>query len=105
MNANVGALFDDLIGLCELESAIVKLTIMDPLEDDMGGIERFIQYHNTIDSHLHTLILPQDVRLSNDALDALTTLPQLTTLGLSLPLVQGEDTDAKRFHASFKNWG
>ncbi|KAJ8652862.1 hypothetical protein O0I10_011462 [Lichtheimia ornata] len=88
MNANVGALFDDLIGLCELESAIVKLTIMDPLEDDMGGIERFIQYHNTIDSHLHTLILPQDVRLSNDALDALTTLPQLTTLGLSLPLVQ-----------------
>lgn len=89
---DVGALFDDLASHCELESVIVKLESNDPLMD-MGGIERFIQHHSRIDSQLHTLILPYNARLSNDALDTLTALPQLKTLGFSLPLVQGEDAD------------
>lgn len=89
---NVGELFDDLIGLYTLESAIVKLTSKDPTVD-VGGIERFIQYHSRIDSQLHTLLLPQNVRLSSDALDSLAALPQLKTLGLGLPLMQGEGVE------------
>lgn len=102
---NVGELFDDLIGLCTLESAIIKLASKDP-EVDVGGIERFIQYHSTIDSQLHTLILPQNVRLSNDALETLTALPQLKTLGLDLSLVQGgDDEDGEKVSRFIQNLG
>ncbi|CDH54737.1 predicted protein [Lichtheimia corymbifera JMRC:FSU:9682] len=89
---DVGELFHDLSVHCELESAIVRLNSRDPLLE-VGGTERFIHHHGTIDLQLHILILPQNVRLSNDALDTLTALPRLRTLGFGLPLVQGDDAD------------
>ncbi|KAJ8651658.1 hypothetical protein O0I10_012775 [Lichtheimia ornata] len=97
---NVGELFDDLIGLSTLKSAIIKLASNDPMLDK-ESVERFIQYHSTIDSQLHTLILPQNMRLSNDALDTLTALPQLKTLGLDLSLVQDEDAKDDEKVSSF----
>ncbi|KAJ8651655.1 hypothetical protein O0I10_012772 [Lichtheimia ornata] len=89
---NAGELFDYLVGICTLESAIIKLPNKCTLMYE-GGMERFIQYHSRIDTQLHTLILPQYTRLSNDALDALTTLPRLKTLGFDLSTVQGEDDE------------
>ncbi|KAI7878395.1 hypothetical protein K492DRAFT_179894 [Lichtheimia hyalospora FSU 10163] len=90
---DIGAFFDDLIGLCDLETLKVSLNL--DVSMDMGSIERFIQYHSTFDSQLHTLILPKNTRLSMDALDVLATLPRLQTLSISLPLVQDEDPDGE----------
>ncbi|KAJ8652866.1 hypothetical protein O0I10_011466 [Lichtheimia ornata] len=89
-DTNAGVFFDDLIGKCKLESVIIRLESFDPLMD-MEGIERFIQYHSTIDSQLHTLILPDYVFVSKDALDTLIALPRLKTLGFNWPLVLDED--------------
>ncbi|CDH54725.1 predicted protein [Lichtheimia corymbifera JMRC:FSU:9682] len=88
---DTSALFDDLIGRCELESAIVDL-YGDPTMDT-GSIERFIQYHGTFDSPLHTLTLPNHTRLSKDALEALTKLRGLENLSISWPCAQDEDQE------------
>ncbi|KAJ8654719.1 hypothetical protein O0I10_009610 [Lichtheimia ornata] len=85
------ALFDDLIGRCELESVIFEL-YGDPTTD-MGSVERFIQYHSTFDSQLHTLTLPKHTRLSKDALHALSKLPQLEKLSISWPFLMKEEED------------
>lgn len=77
---DVGVFFDELIGRCKLEEAIVRLPCRDEL-GDAEGIERFIQYHSTIDSQLHTLILPQGLYVSSHALDSLIALPRLKALG------------------------
>lgn len=82
-------LFDDLIGLCELESLIIHLVGVPAA--DMGGLERLILYHGSFDSLLHTLTLPKHIRLSKDALDVLTTLPRLGNLSISWPLMKEED--------------
>ncbi|KAJ8652860.1 hypothetical protein O0I10_011460 [Lichtheimia ornata] len=87
---DTSVLFDDLVGRCELESLTFGLN-GNPTTMDMGGIERFIHYHGSIDSLLHTLSLPKHIRLSNDALDALTTLPRLATLSISWPLMKEAD--------------
>ncbi|KAI7878402.1 hypothetical protein K492DRAFT_238588 [Lichtheimia hyalospora FSU 10163] len=92
---DMSALFDDLIGLCELESVVIDLN-GDP-SMDMGSIERFIQYQRTIDSHLHTLTLPKNTRLSNGALDVLATLPRLENLSIHFPLARDEDPDGEHF--------
>ncbi|KAJ8651659.1 hypothetical protein O0I10_012776 [Lichtheimia ornata] len=89
--ADTSALFDDLIGRCELESVVFDLKA-DPAMD-MGGVERFIQYHGTFDSPLHTLTLPKHTRLSKDALEVLTRLPQLEKLNISWPLMKEEDQE------------
>ncbi|CDH54726.1 predicted protein [Lichtheimia corymbifera JMRC:FSU:9682] len=88
---DTGALFDDLIGHCELESVTFQLH-GDPTMDT-GGVERFIQYHGTFDSLLHTLILPKHTHLSKDALEALTKLPRLENLSISWPLTKEEDQE------------
>lgn len=85
-----GGFFDILIGLHDLEMINCFLRVDSAIE--VGGLERFIQYHKTIDSQLHTLVIPKHARLSNDALDALTTLERLEVLGFSLPLVWDQDT-------------
>ncbi|CDH54748.1 predicted protein [Lichtheimia corymbifera JMRC:FSU:9682] len=89
-DTDAGVFFEDLIGHCKLEVAIVRLACFDPLLD-MERIERFIQYHGTIDSQLHTLILPDYGFISTGALDTLIALPRLKTLGFGLPLVFDED--------------
>ncbi|CDH54746.1 predicted protein [Lichtheimia corymbifera JMRC:FSU:9682] len=89
---DTSALFDDLIGRCELESIILEVN-GNPTTMDMGGIERFIRYHGTFDSLLHTLILPNHIRLCKDALEALTTLPRLENLSISWPLMKENEGD------------
>ncbi|KAJ8651656.1 hypothetical protein O0I10_012773 [Lichtheimia ornata] len=92
---DTSALFDDLIGHCELESVIVDLH-GDPTTDT-GGAERFIRYLGTFDSPLHTLTLPNHTRLSKDALDVLITLPRLENLSICWPLMK-EDQEEESDH-------
>ena len=92
---DTSGLFDDLVGCCALETLTIPLSQLASM--DMTGIERFIRYHSTIDSQLHTLTLPEKTRLSNDALDALATLPRLENLSIELPLVQHQDSDGEHF--------
>ena len=61
---DTNALFDDLIGLCELED--LQIDLRGDASMDMCGIERFIQYHHNFDSQLHTLAIPLYARLSNN---------------------------------------
>ena len=89
---DTNALFDDLIGLCELE--MLKIDLYHG--SLTGSIERFIRYHSTFDSQLHTLTLPTYTRLSMDALELLATLPRLENLSIHLPLVQDEDPDGEQ---------
>ncbi|KAI7878400.1 hypothetical protein K492DRAFT_218130 [Lichtheimia hyalospora FSU 10163] len=93
---DMGALFDDLTGLCELESITIDDVNADP-SMDMGSIERFIQYQRTIDLHLHTLTLPKNTQLSNGVLEVLATLPRLENLGIHFPLARDEDPDGEHF--------
>ena len=90
---DTSALFDDLIGLYELDTVKISLDT----SADMSGIERFIRYHSTYDSQLHTLTLPKNTRLSIDTLELLATLSRLENLSISLPLVQDEDPDGAHF--------
>ncbi|KAI7878397.1 hypothetical protein K492DRAFT_179897 [Lichtheimia hyalospora FSU 10163] len=90
---DTSALFDDLLGLCELDT--VKISLDQDTSADMGGIERFIRYHSTFDSQLHTLTLPKNTRLSIDTLDVLASLSYLKNLSIHIPLVQEEDPDGK----------
>ncbi|KAI7875022.1 hypothetical protein K492DRAFT_211184 [Lichtheimia hyalospora FSU 10163] len=92
---DTSALFDDLIGLCELEN--LQIDLRGDHSMDMGGIERFIQYHHTFDSQLHTLALPLNARLSNNVSDMLATLPRLESLIIKLLLLQDEDADGEGF--------
>ncbi|CDH54735.1 predicted protein [Lichtheimia corymbifera JMRC:FSU:9682] len=91
---DTSALFDDLIGYCELESVIIQLH-GDPTMDT-GGAERFIRYHGTFDSLLHTITLPNHTRLSKDALHVLTTLPRLENLSISWPWMKEEEGDHEK---------
>ncbi|KAI7878396.1 hypothetical protein K492DRAFT_209002 [Lichtheimia hyalospora FSU 10163] len=93
---DIGAFFDDLIGLCDLETLKISLNL--DVSMDMGSIERFIQYHSTFDSQLHTLVLPKNTRLSMEALDALATLPRLKHLSIHFPLVQDDEDDPDGEH-------
>ncbi|KAI7878399.1 hypothetical protein K492DRAFT_209006 [Lichtheimia hyalospora FSU 10163] len=98
VDIDTSALFDDLIGLCELESVTINLATDSSM--DMGGIERFIQYHSTFDSHLHTFTLPNDIRLHHDTLNLLATLPRLKHLSIGFPLVKDEEDDPDGEHFS-----
>ncbi|CDH54732.1 predicted protein [Lichtheimia corymbifera JMRC:FSU:9682] len=91
---DTSALFDDLIGRCGLESVIIQLH-GDPTMDTEGA-ERFIRYHGTVDSPLHTLTLPNHTRLSKDALDTLTKLPRLENLSISWPWMKEEDQEDEK---------
>ncbi|KAJ8652863.1 hypothetical protein O0I10_011463 [Lichtheimia ornata] len=93
---DTSALFDDLIGHCELESVIFELH-GNPTTMDMEGAERFIRYHVTFDSLLHTLTLPKHTRLSKDALDVLARLPRLRNLSFCWPLMK-EDQEEEGDH-------